>query len=276
MDTVISADGSRIAYDRTGSGPPVILVGGALSYRRFTMFTRLAALLAPRCTVINYDRRGRGDSTAATPFDHDTAVQREIEDLAALIEAAGGAAALWGISSGGALALHATAAGIGVERLSVYEVPFMVVPGLPRPTRDYGDRLDELVDAGDRDGAVRHFMRNAVGVPAPVVAVMRCLPLWRGLRATAPTLPYDWAAVAAHMRGTPLDPADWSDVTVPVQVCHGARSPAVLRDGSRALADVIPQARLHEVAGVSHNLKPRALAPLLADFLTEPAQRNAA
>jgi pimeloyl-ACP methyl ester carboxylesterase len=125
METVESADGSTIAYDRYGAGPSVILVAGALGYRKFKRMEQLAELLADRCTVINYDRRGRGDSTEDGPF----AVEREIEDLAALIEAAGGSAALWGWSSGGALALRAAAAGIAVERVSVYEVPFMVDPG---------------------------------------------------------------------------------------------------------------------------------------------------
>jgi pimeloyl-ACP methyl ester carboxylesterase len=124
METVTSKDGSRIAYDRLGSGPVVILVGGALGYRRFKKMEELAGLLAERCTVINYDRRGRGDSTDVKPF----AVEREIEDIAALIEAVGGSASLWGWSSGGALALRAAGAGIGVERVSVYEVPFMVTP----------------------------------------------------------------------------------------------------------------------------------------------------
>src|SRR5687768_7459177 len=171
MHTVTSKDGTKIAYDRLGSGPTLILVGGALSFRNFPNMVELAELLAERgVTVINYDRRGRGDSTEATPFDRATAVEREIEDIAALIAAEGGRASRWGWSSGGALALRAAAVLPGVERVSVYEVPFMVDPDHNRPTPDYGERLDELVAAGDRSGAVKHFMRNAIGIPAPFVA----------------------------------------------------------------------------------------------------------
>jgi pimeloyl-ACP methyl ester carboxylesterase len=271
MQTVSSKDGSRIAYDRYGSGPAVILVGGALSYRRFEKMEELAHLLAERCTVINYDRRGRGDSTEVRPF----APEREIEDLQALIEAEGGSASLWGWSSGGALALHAAGARIGVERVSVYEVPFIVTPGAKRPTPDYGERLDQLVAAGDRSGAVKHFMRNAIGIPAPFVGLMRLTPMWKGLRATAPTLPYDWAALGKHrMYGEPLDPKEFSSITAPALVAYGAKSPAVLREGSRALAAVLPNAELRELEGLSHNVKMNVLAPVLAEFFT--AEREAA
>ncbi len=263
MQTVTSKDGSRIAYDRFGSGPTVILVGGALSYRKFKKMEQLAELLAERCTVINYDRRGRGDSTEVKPF----ALEREIEDIAALIEAEGGSAALWGWSSGGALALRAAGTQIGVERVSVYEVPFMVTPDAKRPTPDYGERLDQLVADGDRSGAVKHFMRNSIGIPAPVVALMRLMPMWKGLKATAHTLPYDWAALGKHnMYGAPLNAEEWASVTAPTLVVSGAKSPAVLRDGSRALAEVLPNAELRELEGVSHNVKMNVLAPVLADF----------
>jgi pimeloyl-ACP methyl ester carboxylesterase len=198
MKTVTSADGSRIAYDRSGSGPAVILVGGALGYRKFKKMEELAELLSERCTVINYDRRGRGDSTEEQPFSHTGALDREIEDIAALIDAEGGRASLWGWSSGGALAVRAAGAKIGVERVSVYEVPFMVDPDHDRPTPDYGERLDELVAADDRNGAVRHFMRNSMGIPAPFVAAMRLMPMWKGLKSTAHTLPYDWAALGSR------------------------------------------------------------------------------
>ena len=263
METVTSKDGSRIAYDRLGSGPAVILVGGALSYRKYKKMQELAKLLAERCTVINYDRRGRGDSTEVKPF----ALEREIEDIAALIEAEGGSASLWGWSSGGALALRAANAGVVVERVSVYEVPFMVKPEAKRPTRDYGERLDELVAAGDRSGAVKHFMRNAIGIPAPFVALMRLMPMWKGIKATALTLPHDWAALGQHtMYGAPLNAEEWASVAAPTLVAYGAKSPAVLQDGSRALAEVLPNAELRELKGVSHNLKMKVLAPVLAEF----------
>jgi pimeloyl-ACP methyl ester carboxylesterase len=263
MQTVTSRDGSRIAYDRYGSGPVVILVAGALGYRKFSKMEELAGLLSERCAVINYDRRGRGDSTELKPY----ALEREFEDLAALIDAEGGSASLWGWSSGGALALRAAGAGIGVEKVSVYEVPFMVTPDAKRPTPDYGERLDELVAADDRSGAVKHFMRNAMGIPAPFVAAMRLMPMWKGMKATAPTLPYDWAALGKHtMYGAPLDPAEWASVTMPTQVVYGSKTMDVLRQGSRALAEVLPNAELRELEGVSHNIKMPLLAPVLAEF----------
>jgi pimeloyl-ACP methyl ester carboxylesterase len=263
MQTVTSRDGTTLAYDRYGNGPTVILVAGALGARKFKEMEELAELLAERCTVINYDRRGRGDSTDVKPF----AVEREIEDLAALIDACGGSASLWGWSSGGALALHAVAAGTGVEKLSVYEVPFMVQPGLKRPTPDYGERLDELVAADDRSGAVKHFMRNAMGIPAPFVALIRLTPRWKEVKATAHTLPYDWAVLGNHaMYGEPLSPEEWAPVRAPTLVVHGDKSPEPLRAGSEALAQVLPNAELRVLEGTSHNISMKKLAPVLAEF----------
>jgi pimeloyl-ACP methyl ester carboxylesterase len=265
MQTATSTDGTTIAYDRYGVGPAVILVGGALSYRKFKKIEQLAELLAERCTVLNYDRRGRGDSGEVGAF----AAEREIEDIAALIDAAGGRASLWGWSSGGALALRAAAAGIGVERLAVYEVPFMVDPHGKLPTPDYSKRLDELVAAGNRSGAVKHFMRNAIGIPAPFVALMQLMPMWKGLKATAHTLPYDWAGLGDHtMYGEPLRPAEWAPVTVPTLVAYGSKSPAELQKGSRALAEVLPNAELRALERQSHNVSMKALAPVLAEFFT--------
>ncbi len=263
MHTVRSSDGTTIAYDQQGHGPAVILVNGALGYRKFKLMTTLTDLLSERCTVINYDRRGRGDSDEAGPF----AVEREIEDIAALVEAAGGRASLWGFSSGGALALRAAGAGIGVEKLAVYEVPFMVDPHDKMPTSDYGRRLDELVTARDHRGAAKHFMRNAMGIPAPVVGAMRLMPMWKHFQANAMTLPYDWAALGGHnMRGEPLRPDEWASVTVPTLVVYGAKSPTNLQKGSRALADVLPKSELRALEGVSHNLKVKPLAPMLMEF----------
>jgi len=270
METVTSKDGTRIAYDSYGSGPALILVGGALSQRKFKKMGQLGELLADRFTVINYDRRGRGDSTNTTPYS----VAREIEDIEALIEAAGGSASLWGWSSGGALALRAAAAGIGVERVAAYEIPFMVDPGEQLPPADYEERVRRLAAEGKRGDAVKVFMREAVGVPAPFFVLMRLMPMWKDLKAVAHTLPYDWAALGDHnMRGAPLDPAEWQGVTVPVQVAYGSKTPDKLKKGNRALAEVLPNADLVELPGQTHNVDMKVLAPKLADFLAVPSAR---
>lgn len=268
MKTVTSQDGTRIAYECTGDGPAVILINGALGDRkldrRFKMMSGLAELLLPRFTVIDYDRRGRGDSDEAGPF----AVEREIEDISALIDTIGASASLFGFSSGGALALRAAGAGIGVDRVAVYEAPFVVDRRDKRPPADYGQRLDELIAAGDRRGAVKHFMRNAMGMPAPVVTAMRLMPGWKDMEANAPTLRYDWAALGEHnMQGGPLRADEWGPVTVPALVICGAKSSSGLRNGSRALAEVLPDAKLRVLDGMGHRLKVNLLAPVLADFL---------
>ncbi|MCA2222040.1 alpha/beta fold hydrolase [Nonomuraea sp. NEAU-L178] len=154
MDQAISKDGTAIAYDRFGDGPALILVGGAMSYRSFPTFIQLAELLADRFSVITYDRRGRGDSGDTAPY----AVEREVEDLAAVIEAAGGSAHVWGLSSGAALALRAAADGLPIERLALYEPPFMVGEGGHRPPADYQERLTALAAAGRRGETVSYFL----------------------------------------------------------------------------------------------------------------------
>jgi pimeloyl-ACP methyl ester carboxylesterase len=269
---VQSADGSQIGYDVRGEGPAVILVNGALGDReldrKFKMLSGLTGALSSRFAVVNYDRRGRGESSEAGPF----AVEREVEDIAALIDAVGGRAALVGFSSGGALALRAAAAGVGVQRAAVYEPPFMVERTDKIPAEDYAARMDELLAAGDGAGAVRHFMRGAIGLPAPLVAMMRLMPAWKGMVANAHTLPYDWAALGDHnMHGEPLRAAEFSSVEVPVLVAYGAKSPSRLQSGSRALAEVLPAGRACRLEGVGHRVKAEVLAPPLGEFLAERA-----
>lgn len=273
MQKVTSRDGTQIAYDRDGNGPAVILVNGALGDRaldrKFKQMTGISELLSPQFTVINYDRRGRGDSTEAGPF----AVEREIEDLAALIDAVGGRASLFGFSSGGALALRATGTSIGVERVAVYEAPFVVNGSDRHPPLDYGQRLDALIAANDRGGAVKHFMRNAMGMPAPAVAAMQFMPIWKQMKTTAPTLRYDWAALGEHnMQGRPLRAEEWASVTVPALIVYGGKSPSGLQNGARALADVLPSAKLRSLNGVSHRLKVDVLAPVLAEFFADQSR----
>jgi pimeloyl-ACP methyl ester carboxylesterase len=276
MHTVTSQDGTQIAYERHGTGRVVILVNGALGDRkldrRFKLLSGLADLLSPSFTVINYDRRGRGESDERSPF----AVEREIEDIAALVEAGGGRASLFGFSSGGALALRAAGAGIGVDKVAVYEPPFVVNPADQRPRADYGQRLERLIAANDRSGAVKHFMRNAMGMPAPAVLAMRVMPMWKLMEANAPTLRYDWAALGEHnMQGDPLKPGEWASVTVPALVMYGAESPANLQKASRALADVLPSAEVSVLEGMGHRLKVKTLAPVLTEFLDRDREDSA-
>jgi pimeloyl-ACP methyl ester carboxylesterase len=265
MQTVISDDGTRIAYDSYGDGPALILIGGALSFRKFKKMEQFAETLSDRYTVINYDRRGRGDSGDTKPF----ALEREIEDIAALIDAVGGTASLWGWSSGGALALRAAGAGIGVEKVAAYEPPFSVDPQNKVPTRDYGERIEQLVARNDRAGLVKHFMRNGVGLPAPFVALMRLMPMYKDLKANALTLGYDFAAMGPHnMVGQPLDPAEWASVTVPALIAYGSKTPDQLKNGSKAIAALLAEAELVEIAGGTHNVSVDAFAPVLAEFLS--------
>ena len=161
MEQVTSKDGTKIALDRSGEGPPIILVGGAMNTRSFGPNGSLAPLLAERFTVINYDRRGRGDSGDTQPW----AVEREIEDIDALIEAAGGSAFVYGISSGAALALEAASRGLAIEKLALYEAPFIVDDSRSPLADDYLARLEGLVASGRRSDAIRLFMREGVGLP---------------------------------------------------------------------------------------------------------------
>ena len=264
MHTVTSADGTRIAYDRYGEGPAVILVTGAMGYRKFKKFEQIAEALSDHCTVINYDRRGRGDSGEAGPVS----VQHEVEDIAALIDAAGGRASLWGWSSGGAVALRAAAADVGVEKLVVYETPFKTDPDAKYPLDDYGERLEQIVAEGNPMRAAKHFMRNGIGLPAPFVLAMPLMPGFKKFAANGLTLTFDYAALGEqNMHGRPLRAEEWATVTCPTLVAYGSKTYPVLKHASKALVEVLPTATLRELPGQNHNVSPKAIVPVLAQFL---------
>jgi pimeloyl-ACP methyl ester carboxylesterase len=260
MSQVTSKDGTAIAYERSGDGPALILVDGALCSRAFGPSPKLAPLLAKHFTVYTYDRRGRGQSGNAASY----APAREVEDIAALIEAAGGSAALLGLSSGGALALEAAASGLRVNSVIAYEPPY-VNESSQRSGARYQEHLERLIAGGDRGGAVKYFMKDMVGAPAPVVVMMRLMPwVWRKLEAAAHTLPYD-AAVMAEFR---IPRARFASIRTPALVMNGTKTDLRLKEAARALAAVIPGARHHELAGQTHNVSPGVLTPAAVGFLT--------
>ncbi|MGY1726468.1 alpha/beta fold hydrolase [Geodermatophilus sp. SYSU D01062] len=261
--TTTSRDGTRIAYDRRGSGPAIVVVDGALCSRAFGPSAELAAALADRFTVYTYDRRGRGDSTdaaAGAPYD----LQREVDDLAAVVAAAGGSAAAVALSSGGAIALAAAQRGVPLTHLVTYEVPF-TVPGSGTPLPPgFADQLRAAVEAGHRGRAVSMFMAQ-VGTPVAARVVVRLLPVWRKLTAVAHTLPFDISAIARHGTGAPLPAEDFAAARVPTLVVCGSRSPAGMQEANRALADVVPGAAHRVLDGQTHIVKAAALAPVVAD-----------
>jgi pimeloyl-ACP methyl ester carboxylesterase len=256
----ISKDGAAIAFDRRGQGFPVILVDGALCYRGMGESGRLAALLAPHFTVFTYDRRGRGDSGDTAPY----AVEREVEDIAALLSEAGGEAFVWGMSSGAILALEAAKSLAGIKKLAIYEAP-LIVDDSRASTQDGWVRIGEAVAADRRSDAVKLFLK-LVGAPGLFIAALRLTPIWSKLKAIAHTLPYDGAIVRDCQQGKPLPADRWAGVTAPTLVIDGGKSPAWMRRANQALAQILPNARYRTLDRQTHRLKPKALAPLLIAF----------
>lgn len=265
MSQTISKDGTVIAYERTGAGPALILVDGALCSRGFGPMPRLAPLLAPHFTVYTYDRRGRGESGDTLPY----AREREVEDIAALIRDAGGPALLLGLSSGAALALEAAASRLDVRKVVAYEPPYVAEDGRGGGAEHEGE-LRRRLAAGDRGGAVRYFMGSMVGVPAPLVVMMQLMPwFWRRMKAVAHTLPYD----AAIMSGFEVPTARLASIRVPTLAVHGSKTDVRLQKATRAVADAVPGARRLSLPKQTHNVSPAVLAPAVVPFLTEDRAR---
>jgi pimeloyl-ACP methyl ester carboxylesterase len=256
MNHVIAADGTRIAYDRLGSGPAVVMIGAGPVDRRSE--APLAALLAEHFTVYNYDRRGRGDSGDTQPY----ATDREFEDLAAIIERVGGSAMCYGTSGGSMIALQAAARGLPLTRLAAWE-PAYIVPGARPPVRaDYQDQQWALREQGRGGDMLELFFTEAVGVPADMVAGMKAAPFWDAMAAGAGCLAYD-----ADMAGDFSIPyGQLKTVTMPTLVIDGATTPWI-STGCEALADVLPRATRATVGGQPHNVDPAAVAPIITGFL---------
>jgi len=255
METVTSRDGTTIAFDRLGEGPPVVLVCGGSVDRMAD--AAIALQLSSDFTVLNYDRRGRGDSGDTLPY----AIEREVEDIEAVIEGAGGQAYLWGSSSGAALALIAAESGLPIVKLALWEPPF-VPEGLPRPPDDQVEQYETMIAEGRRGDAVEYFMSKVVGMPDEFVAQARTQPWWAATEARAHTLAYD----ARIMRDYAAPAERAASVKVPTLVLAGGADFPWMRDAANALADTLPHGEARILEGQGHDVDPEVLANALKEF----------
>src|SRR2546430_1313940 len=260
MHVVTSKDGTNIAYDKQGEGPAVILVAGAMCARFSWSGPQLSNLLAPHFTVYNYDRRGRGDSGDTKPY----AVAREVEDIEALIDEAGGSAYLYGHSSGAALVLEAAIQlGQKIKKLALYDAPYHEEPEDRHAYKDYIKQLTQALAADRRGDAVAAFM-HYVGMPTDQIEAMRQSPAWPQLEAIAPTLAYDHTAILGEDSSIPTERI--AVITAPTLVLNGGASFPFMYDTAQALCKAIPHAKRYTLQGQTHDVAPEALAPVLVDF----------
>jgi pimeloyl-ACP methyl ester carboxylesterase len=255
VSKVTSRDGTTIDIETSGQGPPVVLVTGGSVDRQ--SLTGVAVELSKHFTVLNYDRRGRGDSTDTQPY----AIEREIEDIEAVLGEAGGAANLFGSSSGAVLAMLATASGLPVTKLALWEPPF-VLDETKRPPSDQVEQYETMIAEGRRGDAVEYFMTKVIGMPAEMVAGMRTQPWWPAQEAIAHTLAYD-----ARIMGDYSIPADAaSQVKAPTAVIAGGADFPWMRETAEALASAIPDGQARLLDGQGHDVDPKVLAPVLVEF----------
>jgi pimeloyl-ACP methyl ester carboxylesterase len=268
---ITSKDGTTIAFEQMGKGPVVVLVAAALADRDGT--TRLAKHLAEHFTVINYDRRGRGRSSDTQPY----AVEREVEDIEALIDASGGAAFVFGSSSGSVLALEAASKlGTRIKKLFMYEPPFIIDDSHPPMPDDLVKQITGFNSAGRQEAAVRLFFTKGMGIPAFGVTMMRLLmPGWSKMSSMAHTLPYDLTVLAGTQTGKPLPVERWAATTAPTLVMVGSRSEVFFHNGAKALTNILPDAQYRTLEGQDHSavlMASKILAKVVEVFFVTPNQ----
>ena len=263
MPTVTSKDGTKIAFDKLGSGPAIIIVNGAIQFRAFDpVMAQIADMLSKHFTVYNYDRRGRGESGDTQPF----AKQREIEDLQAMVADAGGKAMVLGFSSGSAVTLDSAEVTPGITKIALYEPPFIVDNGRRAVPADYVAHLNQLVAEGKRGDAVKYFMVEAAGIPAEYLGGMEQDASWETMLKVAHTIAYDGAFVADLMQGNPLPTDRWTNVTVPTLVIEGGASEEWFRTGGDALARLLKNASRQNLEGQTHMVAPEVIVPVLEEY----------
>lgn len=263
MNTVISRDGTKIAYEKKGNGPAIILVAPAAADHKDAV--PLSEHLANHFTVYNYDRRGRGESSDASQYT----VQQEVEDIDVLIDEAGGDCILFGSSSGAVLALEAASQlGGKVTKLIMYEPPFIINDSRPRVPVDYVQNLNKLINGGKRSEAVEYFMIEALGIPSEYLSYMKAEPSWGGLEIMAHTLPYDGIIMGDTQSGNPLPTERWN-VNIPTSIMTGENSESFVHDGAKALAVLLPLSEYNILLGLDHSaimMAPDVVAKAIVEF----------
>jgi pimeloyl-ACP methyl ester carboxylesterase len=264
MKTVTSKDGTKIAFDQIGNGPAVVLVDSALASREIC--AKLAGMLAKDFTVINYDRRGRGDSTDTQPY----AVQREVEDIETLIDETGGSAFIFGSSSGAVLALEAASKlPTKVKKQALYEPPFIIDDSRAPMPEGFLEQVKAALAQGKRTDALKLFFSTAMGIPGFFVFIMRLMPSWSTSQAVAHTLPYDLAIMGDTQQGKPLSKTRWAAANMPTLVLTGGKSEAFFHKAGDALAEVLPNAE-HKILKDQHHgsavMSPDVIASEMTQF----------
>lgn len=258
MYKITSSDGTKIVYEKTGDGPPIIIVGGAFNDRNSG--AGLAQALSPHFTVVTYDRRGRGASGDSGPYS----VDREVEDLGAVIKKLGGSAGVFGSSSGGTLALETAAAGYSIPKLALFEPPYRFNKG-PKLGPAVVPTLTELTRAGKRGETVEYFLSAVMRIPKQGIAHMRQMPMWPGLEAISHTLIYDTLVV-----GDRRWPADrMASIKEPTLVISSSASSPWIQHSAQRVAHHLAGGAHQSVNGAPHDASPEILAPVLTAFFRE-------
>jgi Alpha/beta hydrolase family len=265
MPFVTSKDGTKIGYSVVGSGPALILVDGALCWRTSGPAGPLAEQLKDSFMVYTYDRRGRGESGDTKPY----AVAREVEDLDAVIDAAGGTAAVYAISSGVPLALAAadTLDARKITKMVLYEAP-LILDTSRAIDPDYPRKMNDIIARGDNAGAVKHFMKNGVGVPGFAIFMMQLMGVMKKLAPVGPTLAYDTALIAPFWKNVPIPAGTWSNAKMPVLDIGGGKSQAWMQNAQVEISKTLPNATHKTLPGQNHMVAPTAIAPMIREFLT--------
>lgn len=262
METIFSEDGTSIAYTKTGNGPALILVDGAMCSSTFGPMPKLVPLLSEHFTVIHFDRRGRGESTDTQPYSP----RRELEDISALINTLDKPVYLFGMSSGAILSLMAAADNLPIAKLVLFEPPFEIEENNnTQNSSNHYHKVKDLIATNDRSGAVKYFMRNIAGIPSFVIAIMHWLPIWKKMKANANALPYDLEITKSFT----LQNLDDQSISIPTLIAYGGKSENKMQKAAQAASDRMKYSVTQMLEGQNHNVSMKVLAPTLIDFFTD-------